>query len=123
MVIGIVLLVFAIFVVLIGTTPSEAKVLYYDTQNTKAQGAGAEENTGDAEEEMPAIVEEEPGTPQSKMKVTVAGNDIQQSTAVLSKDDKLAALRAAAKGNDPVKVQSPQSEAQQIFDDIKEGRL
>ena len=123
MIIGLAIIVVAIFVVFVGTQNSEAIVLYYDAE---ASSGASKESSSDYE---PAAVEdfgneaELDVRPEPEMReqpkrvtVTVGGNAINKSSKSKA-EESFADLKAAARANDPNKT------AQSIFDEIKGGRI
>lgn len=141
MIVGIVIIVIAVLVVLIGTNNKEAITLYYDavdiTKETVAKhkgqpdlSEGEEADSTDyaeySEGEQPAAYEEQP----VKVSVTVGGEEInkpQSSTRrqttrreVADIDESLDELRQITKENDPV---STHKTAQSIYSKIKDGKL
>lgn len=139
MIVGIIIIIIAVLVVLVGTNNKEAITLYYDavditpetvakykgqSDSVEDEDAGAE--AGDSEGEQPAAYEEQP----TKVSITVGGEAVnkpqssirQQSTRSggTSAEESLDELRQITKENDPV---STHKTAQSIYSKIKDGKL
>lgn len=124
MVIGLILILVAVMVVVVGTKESDAIVLYYDAvditpemvQEVKRQVQ--EDDSADVED-MPAAVTAEPkASSEAAVRVTMKGTAINSKPRQSPKTESLDEITAAAKAKDPVKVEG---RAQNMFEEIMRG--
>lgn len=121
MIIGIAIMVIAALVVLIGTRPEEARVLYYDAVDVTPEMQQGAVSTDTSEEDIGAqsasVLEGSEEAGGQHIKVTVAGAAVNSSKQ--KPVETLDELRQAAAAHDPNAVKK----AQGIYDDILGGRL
>lgn len=121
MIIGLAILFIAALVVLIGTRPEEARVLYYDavdvTLDVQQGGAVSAAPEGDIVAESAPVLGGTEESAGSHIRVTVAGTAVNSSKQ--KPTETIDELRQAAAVHDPNAVKK----AQNIYDEILGGRL
>lgn len=121
MIIGLAILVIAALVVLIGTRPEEARILYYDAVDVTPEMQSGAAAPDDSDEDMGAQPAQAPaGSEESggpHIKVTVAGAAVNSSKQ--KPTETIDELRQAAAMHDPNAIKK----AQDMYDDILGGRL